>query len=286
MAWEPSTGSAYGRSEVCSGKTPSVNVGQLRLPPGPIPSHPPSLNILAEESRTRSPASPHDGCPMIPRTLSSVAKRVTSTVPVRKQDVSTSPRVGAKARTVLSRLPIPPLRSTLDKYLQSIKPLLLQDDLQGVSVYEPAYQRRVEWAKEFETGIGATLQARLIGMHYLLMTAISTVSAHTQSFVALDKSSPHNWLDDNFWLYKAYLEWRAPLLINSNWWLLFQDEAEIPESARDGLSETVIGLSPWQIRRSASLVYHALAYKDVTSEYVCLFKFTSCVRSLPEVSMV
>ena len=104
--------------------------------------------------------------------------------------------------------------------------------------------------------------------------------------VALDKTSPHNWLDDNFWLYKAYLEWRAPLLVNSNWWLLFQDDGEIPESARNGLSETVIGLSPWQIRRSASLVYHALAYKDVTSEYVCLSEFVSGVGGLREVSIV
>ena len=142
---------------------------------------PPFLpDILAEVSRTRPLASPHDGYTMIPRTLSSAAKkRVMSTVPVRKRDASTSPGVGAKARTVLSRLPIPPLRSTLDKYLQSIKPLLLQDDLQGISTYDPAYQRRVEWAKEFETGVGTTLQARLIGIHYLFATAVPTVSTYT-----------------------------------------------------------------------------------------------------------
>jgi len=125
------------------------------------------LEILAEESRTRPLASLPEGYAMIPRTFSSTTKkRVTLTVPVRKRNASTSPGVGAKPRAVLSRLPIPPLRSTLDKYLQSIKPLLLQDNLQGVSAYDPAYQRRVEWAKEFETGVGATLQARLIGMQH------------------------------------------------------------------------------------------------------------------------
>ena len=125
-------------------------------------------DILAEAFRSHLLASPHDGDAMIPRTLASAAKkRVIPTAPVRKRDASTSPGVAAKARVVLSRLPIPPLRSTLDRYLQSIKPLLLQDDLQGNSAYDPAYQRRVEWAKEFETGVGATLQARLIGKHYL-----------------------------------------------------------------------------------------------------------------------
>ena len=103
---------------------------------------------------------------MIPRTLpSATMKRVTLTSPVRKRDESTGPGVVAKARTVLPRLPIPPLRSTLDKYLQSIKPLLLEDDLRGVSVFDTTYQRRVQWAKEFETGIGVTLQARLLGTY-------------------------------------------------------------------------------------------------------------------------
>ena len=137
--------------------------------------------ILAEASRTRPLAPPHDEYTMIPRTLSSATKqRVTFTAPVRKRDVSTSPGLGAKTRTVLSRLPIPPLRSTLDKYLQSIKPLLLQDNLQGASTYEPAYQRRVEWAKEFEAGVGATLQARLIGTHCFLLPTVPLIRDNLQ----------------------------------------------------------------------------------------------------------
>lgn len=102
---------------------------------------------------------------MIRRTLSSTTKKSLSMTPLaRKLDASTSQSVGVNARTVLPRLPVPPLRSTLDKYLQSLKPFLLQDDLQGVSTFDSAYQRRVRWAEEFETGIGATLQARLTGM--------------------------------------------------------------------------------------------------------------------------
>ncbi|KAF8833851.1 hypothetical protein BDN67DRAFT_660258 [Paxillus ammoniavirescens] len=46
--------------------------------------------------------------------------------------------------------------------------------------------------------------------------------------LALDKASPHNWLDDSFWMKKTYLEWRAPLLINSNLWLTFLNDWGVP----------------------------------------------------------
>ena len=133
---------------------------------------------LARASQTRPLPSSYGGHSMIPRALSSAAKkRVTLAPPVRKRDESTNPGVTTKARTVLPRLPIPPLRGTLDKYLQSIKPLLQEDDLRGTSTFDSAYQRRVQWAKEFETGIGATLQARLVGTYRLFSTlAVPTVS--------------------------------------------------------------------------------------------------------------
>lgn len=138
------------------------------------------LENLAETSHLRPPLpSPHDGYVMIPRAASSVTKRrITLSSPVLQRDASTGPSVDVKARTVLSRLPVPPLRSTLDKYLQSIKPLLLEDDLRGVSAFDLAYQQRVQWAKEFEVGIGATLQARLIGICCVLST-FSAVPSHT-----------------------------------------------------------------------------------------------------------
>lgn len=126
---------------------------------------------LADTSRPHPLASPHDGHAMLPRTLpSAIKQRVILNPPVWKRDASTSPGVGVKTRMVLPRLPVPPLRSTLDKYLQSIKPLLLEDDLRGISAFTSAYQLRVQWAKEFETGIGTTLQARLIGTRHFLST--------------------------------------------------------------------------------------------------------------------
>lgn len=116
---------------------------------------------------------------MIPRTVSSVTKRgIALSSPVLKRDASNGPSVDVKSRTVLPRLPVPPLRSTLDKYLQSIKPLLLEDDLRGVSAFDPAYQQRVQWAKEFEVGIGATLQERLIGTRCVLSVFV-VIPSHT-----------------------------------------------------------------------------------------------------------
>ena len=105
---------------------------------------------------------------MSPRTppFDPTKNSVTSNTPASRPDPSTNPGVGVKARRVLPRLPVPPLRSTLDKYLQSLKPLLLEDHLRGASSFASTYQRRVQWAKEFEMGIGATLQARLLGTRY------------------------------------------------------------------------------------------------------------------------
>ncbi|WVQ77521.1 hypothetical protein IAR50_007207 [Cryptococcus sp. DSM 104548] len=37
----------------------------------------------------------------------------------------------------------------------------------------------------------------------------------------LDHVSPNNWLNDTLWLALAYHTWRAPLPVNSNWWLCF-----------------------------------------------------------------
>ena len=46
--------------------------------------------------------------------------------------------------------------------------------------------------------------------------------------VDLDHVSPHNWLNDTLWLGLAYHTWRAPLLVNSNWWLCFAADPKDP----------------------------------------------------------
>ncbi|CAG8726191.1 5532_t:CDS:2, partial [Acaulospora colombiana] len=111
----------------------------------------------------------------------------------------------------LPRLPLPPLRQTLDKYLQSLEPFFLHEEQLGGELASESRLRRQAWAQTFETGVGAQCQQRL---------------------QKLEESSPYNWFDDNFWLRKAYLENRQPLLINSNWWLALQDDPFAPEFVR------------------------------------------------------
>ena len=76
----------------------------------------------------------------------------------------------------------------------------------------------------------------------------------------LDKNSPHNWLDDSIWLKKAYHEWRAPLIVNSNWWLALVDDPTVPHHIRRPFGHKY-GYTSWQVRRAAWLVHRILDFK-------------------------
>ncbi|KIY44052.1 acyltransferase ChoActase/COT/CPT [Fistulina hepatica ATCC 64428] len=139
----------------------------------------------------------------------------------------------------LPRLPVPDLDQTLERYLTSLEPFMLEDESHGGMSYASAYTLRTKWIDQFKSGLGRVLQERLI---------------------SLEKVSPNNWLDDNFWMNTAYLEWRAPLLVNSNWWLAFKDDETIPqpELIEDVRTGGLSGITPWQVRRAAWLVYRIL----------------------------
>jgi len=173
--------------------------------------------------------------------ISLTAKKIPPRLAMAKLHVDRKP----SQRHGLPRLPVPCLRDTLQRYLASIEPILLEDEAKGGEPFQQAMQKRVTWAEEFERGIGSTLQERLM---------------------KLDESSPNNWLNDNFWLDKAYLEWRAPLLINSNWWLVFKHDDNIPKEcirAAIGREDITAGeITPWQIRRASWLVSRVLDYKE------------------------
>ncbi|KIM26272.1 hypothetical protein M408DRAFT_330655 [Serendipita vermifera MAFF 305830] len=143
-------------------------------------------------------------------------------------------------QSALPKLPVPPLRQTLEKYIQSLEPFLLLESQNGNQDIDQERARRVEWARNFETGVGLHCQQRL------------------QELAA---RSPYNWLDDNFWLRKAYLENRAPLLVHSNWWLALQDDLSVPDSIR--LFSRPEPFNIWQLRRAAWTVKRMLEYKQL-----------------------
>lgn len=92
----------------------------------------------------------------------------------------------------------------------------------------------------------------------------------------LDRASPHNWLDDNIWLKKAYHEWRAPLLVNSNWWLAFYNDTSVPSHALTSPKPVgAAGITPWQVRRASWLVHRTLEFKDKLEQYVCSYRSLS-----------
>lgn len=61
------------------------------------------------------------------------------------------------------RLPVLSLEHTLSKYLNSLHPFLLEDERKGGPSSAAEAEKRVQWAKEFENGIGSILQERLVG---------------------------------------------------------------------------------------------------------------------------
>lgn len=62
---------------------------------------------------------------------------------------------------------------------------------------------------------------------------------------------------------KAYHESRAPLLVNSNWWLAFHNDPAIPDDVILGRPSSANGgITDWQVRRAAWLVSRVLDWKS------------------------
>ena len=72
--------------------------------------------------------------------------------------------IPSQTRAFRTRLPVPILRHTLDRYLDSLEPFLREDERRGGMSFSSAYALRQKWANEFESGIGSTLQERLLGL--------------------------------------------------------------------------------------------------------------------------
>ncbi|XP_078703846.1 peroxisomal carnitine O-octanoyltransferase-like isoform X2 [Branchiostoma floridae x Branchiostoma belcheri] len=88
-----------------------------------------------------------------------------------------------KYQDSLPPLPVPPLKNTLDKYLESVKPFVTAEE----------YKETEAVVRQFEVGIGQSLHQQL-----------------------LERAKVNrNWLED-WWLDVVYLRSRLPLPLNSN----------------------------------------------------------------------
>ena len=158
-------------------------------------------------------------------------------------------------QSALPRLPVPRLEDSLERYLRSLEPILRQKEVLGElpsgSTAESEMQQRRTWAKELiESGVGPRLNERLVDV---------------------DQTTENNWFDDRFWLLKAYHEWRAPLLVNSNWWNMFLPDPCMPAELSERVdapayTQEAIDLQNWDgieygLRRATWITYRATLYK-------------------------
>lgn len=68
--------------------------------------------------------------------------------------------------TSYPRLPVPPLKQTLEGYIKSLEPFLA-DSITSNSPYDRELTKQKKLCDDFEHGIGATLQTRLQGINLL-----------------------------------------------------------------------------------------------------------------------
>ncbi|RIA95026.1 acyltransferase ChoActase/COT/CPT [Glomus cerebriforme] len=158
----------------------------------------------------------------------------------------------------LPRLPIPSLEESTTKYLNSLRPLLSSKELARIEQHVRDFIK--------PEGLGQILQQRLMDV---------------------DRISPHNWLDDTWWIKKAYHEWRVPLIVNSNWHISFIDDPNTPKEyfANNNGVRPKGQFSEWQIKRAAHIIGRMLDFKklidteklppDVTRNYpLCMYQYT------------
>ncbi|CAO3680871.1 unnamed protein product [Rhizopus microsporus] len=124
----------------------------------------------------------------------SAAKRWATTTPKTPVD-PTAPGPMLRYQKNLPKLPVPALSATLQKYLQSVRPLLSNAE----------FQRTEQAVKEFEApgGLGQELQERLLA------------KANDPNVV--------NWMED-WWLDQAYMGYRDPVVIYVSYFFLYKDD--------------------------------------------------------------
>jgi carnitine O-acetyltransferase len=142
------------------------------------------------------------------------------------------------AQSQLPRLPVPSLQQTFSLYLRTLEPLVSPAQLAATKAYVDDFLR--------PGGLGEKLQRRLL------------------DHAARETANHGHWLDV-WWLQKAYHEWRDPLLVNSNWCMVFRDDEVLDAAIKNGkVSAAPIkgGYSVAQVKRAAHVVNKWLDIKD------------------------
>ncbi|PVU91117.1 hypothetical protein BB561_004561 [Smittium simulii] len=163
----------------------------------------------------------------------------------------------------LPRLPIPPVEHTISSYLDSLKPILSPQELK-VST---------EVARKFnDPSITQTRPDALKNQ--------SVAQILQNRLISYEKTQQFHWLE-KWWEEAAYLTWREPLIINSNYWLTFEtlpfayDKLNNPEfenscinlsrKEKGYLVVTDAGFGEFQIRLAAAVANRSLDFSEIIS---------------------
>lgn len=142
----------------------------------------------------------------------------------------------------LPKLPVPSLDETLVQYARTLRPLLTPDQLKSSAAA----------IEQFRNGFGRVLQQRLLDR---------------------SRTEPTGWLD-NWWLQKAYHEYRTAVLINVNWVSIFIDDVNLPQDLVTQSTITSAGghgkreYTELQVKRAAHLAVRGLQYKERIERWV------------------
>lgn len=73
------------------------------------------------------------------------------------------------ARAILPCLPVPDLGKTLSKYLDSLKPFLLEEATRTGTSYDDLLALKSKLVGDFANGLGNLCQERLHGVYFLFL---------------------------------------------------------------------------------------------------------------------
>jgi carnitine O-acetyltransferase len=99
----------------------------------------------------------------------------------------------------LLKLPVPNLAETCERYIETIKPLVPEDQ----------FKNTIKIVEDFKNGPGRILQERLLQRY----------------------NKYPNWLSD-YWNSYAYMAYRDPVVINVNYFFAFADDPKRKDPAK------------------------------------------------------